>query len=258
MFEIKIDGAGGSGEDRPPWKYSIQLQEVFRKACEQRMQLLPYIYSCANTSYRNGVMMKPLAYAYPEDNRTVSIWDEFIFGNAFLVAPIFEQQNQRKIYLPAGDWYDFKNPIKSFAGAQNIRLDVPLNEIPVFIKANSIYVTGDIFRGNSRIWQGELNKNGKLDIHAYPGSANSQSNFAYVDYTDYDKEKKMVLTKEGSQITFTSEPLSINSTIAVRCPGVPKIVLLNSKETAFDFDAKNAVIKIQASANQSIQLKLFF
>jgi alpha-glucosidase (family GH31 glycosyl hydrolase) len=256
MFEIKIDGAGGSGEDRPPWKYSNQLQEVFRKACEQRMQLLPYIYSCANTSYKNGVMMKPLAYAYPEDNRTVSIWDEYIFGNAFLVAPIFEQQNQREIYLPAGNWYDFRNPGRFYAGAQSIRVDVPLNEIPVFIKANSIYVTGDIFRANSRIWQGELDKNGKLEIHAYPGSANSQSGFTYVDYTDNDKEKKMVLTKEESQITFESEPLSINSTIAVRCPSVPKKVLLNNREAAFDFDAKNAIVKIQASASQSIQIKV--
>jgi hypothetical protein len=27
LFEVKIDGAGGQGEDRPPWKYSEKLQQ---------------------------------------------------------------------------------------------------------------------------------------------------------------------------------------------------------------------------------------
>jgi alpha-glucosidase (family GH31 glycosyl hydrolase) len=258
MFEIKIDGAGGSGEDRPPWKYSGKLQEVFRAACEQRMQLLPYIYSCANTSYKNGVMMKPLAYVYPDDANTFSVWDEYIFGNAFLVAPVFEPGNQRDIYLPAGAWYDLKDPGKSFAGARTIRVEVPLNEMPVFIRENSIYVTGDIFRGNSRGWQGELGTGGELKIHVFPGPDGSNSEFAYVDYADNDKEKSMTLSNEGGAIGFDSEPLSVQSTVLVKCHGLPKRVLSNDRDVAVDFNAKSGIAVIRADANKAIQIKVLF
>ena len=82
MFEIKIDGAGGSGEDRPPWKYSEQLQEVFRNVCQFRMEMLPYIYSCANTSYKNRCY-EALGLYVSDDENTYTIWDEFILARLF-------------------------------------------------------------------------------------------------------------------------------------------------------------------------------
>jgi alpha-glucosidase (family GH31 glycosyl hydrolase) len=258
MFEVKIDGGGGSGEDRPPWKYSKQLQEVFRKVCELRMQMLPYIYSAANTSYKNGVLMKPLAYAYPEDASTHTIWDEYLFGNAFLVAPVFEPGNQRDVYLPAGTWYDFRNLEQSYTGAKTIHMDVPLDEIPVFVKENSIYVTGDIFRSNSKLWQGELVSNGRVEIHAFPGTANSKTEFTYVDYTDGDKEKTLHLSKEGRTISLNSEPLSVKASILVKCPSAPQKVVLNKQAVNPVFDAKSKLLTLEAAANQAIQITITF
>lgn len=258
MFEVKIDGAGGSGEDRPPWKYSRQLQEVFRKACAQRLHMLPYIYSMANTSYKHGVMMKPLAYAFPGDTRTYAIWDEYLFGNAFLVAPVFEPGEQRDIYLPAGTWYDFRNLEKSYAGSQTIRMTIPLNEMPVFVKENSIYVTGEIFRGSSRIWRGDLGCDARVEIHAFTGTTNASSEFTYVDYADGDKEKEMRLSKEGRTVSFNCAPLAVQATLALRGSGKPQRILLNNQAVAADFDAKTQIAKIQVPANHPIQLQLFF
>ena len=99
MFEIKIDGSGGSGEDRPPWKYSVQLQDAFREVCKFRMDLLPYIYSCVNTSYKNGVVMKPLAYQYLADENTYTIWDEYSFWQCFFSGPcVHEEQFPNNIF----------------------------------------------------------------------------------------------------------------------------------------------------------------
>jgi len=258
MFEIKIDGAGGSGEDRPPWKYSEKLQEVFRDVCVQRMQMLPYIYSCANTSYKNGVMMKPLSYAYPEDAGTYSIWDEYIFGSAFLIAPIFEPGNQRDIYLPEGTWHDFRDPGRTFPGSRNIRIEVPMDQIPVFVKGNSIYVSGDIFRGNSRTWQGELDGGGELNIHAFPGPKNSESEFTYVDLKDGDTEKAMVLSNKGDTIVFTSEPLSVPSTVHVKCTGAPRGIEFNDRLIEADYDADRGIVKVRVEAGRDVQLRLRF
>ena len=215
MFEVKIDGAGGSGEDRPPWKYSDQLQKIYRNVTNLRMKMLPYIYSCANTSDRNGVIMKPLAYMYPDDENTYSIWDEYIFGNAFLIAPVFSENNNREVYLPKGQWYDLNSPNKIYSGSKIIKLDVPIQEIPVFIKENSIYIPGDIFRGNSKIWKEDVSVNEMITIHLYPGQEGTNTSFDYIDYLDKDNLKKMILQTQTGQIQFTSDALNIDCKIKI-------------------------------------------
>jgi alpha-glucosidase (family GH31 glycosyl hydrolase) len=186
MFEIKIDGSGGSGEDRPPWKYSQQLQDIFRHVCEQRMALLPTIYSRVNTSHENGVVMKPLAYAFPKDESTYEIWDEYIFANAFLVAPVFTEINTRDIYLPQGTWIDFYDHNVVYQGPVTFTLDVPLHTIPVFVKENAIYITGNIYSGNTKIWDPTPENGRSITIHVLPGEVNDQTTFQYMDYLDND------------------------------------------------------------------------
>ena len=46
----------------------------------------------SNTSYRTGVLMRPMAYMYPEDENTHALWDQFLFGPTFLVAPILDEE----------------------------------------------------------------------------------------------------------------------------------------------------------------------
>lgn len=256
MFEIKIDGAGGSGEDRPPWKYSSAFQEVFRDACEQRMRLLPYIYSCANTSYKNGVLMKPLAYVYPGDANTYRIWDEYVFGNAFLVAPVFVPSGLIDIYLPEGTWYDFNDPGKKYAGGEFSLHNIPADEIPVFVKRNTIYVTGDVFRGNSRTWQGELKNAGKLEIHIFPGPDGSESAFDYVDFLDDDLEKTMHMSSEGNAVLFLSEPLSNPATVYVKCEKKPLEAVLNGEPVVFEYDPESGVAAIKAKAHEEIRMRI--
>jgi len=255
MFEIKIDGAGGSGGDRPPWKYSARLQEVFRDACAQRMALLPYIYSCANTSYANGVLMKPLAYAYPGDAQTHTIWDAYIFGNAFLVAPVFDPGHERDLYLPPGAWYDFRDPSRAFTGGKTIRVDAPADSIPVFVRENSVYVTGDVFRGNSRAWLGALD-GARLDIHAFPGPAGTETAFTYVDYTGGDREVGMTLSNDGRSVVFRSGPLSVPSSVLLRCADAPESVLWYDRPVVYDYNARDGIAKVGVEAGKPIQLKM--
>ncbi|NLV32606.1 MAG: glycoside hydrolase family 31 protein [Acidobacteria bacterium] len=256
LFEVKLDGAGGSGEDRPPWKYSARLQEVFRRACEERMRLLPTIYSRANTSYRDGVLMQPLAYAWPEDPNTYGVWDEYLFGGALLVAPVFEPGTRRDIYLPRGGWYALGDPAKTIAGGRTITLEVPLEVIPVFVRQNSIYVTGDIFRGSSRRWRGELEDAGKLEIHAWAGVPGSGTRFTYVDYADGDREKRMELGHENGRVTFRSEPLEADASIALRCPGKPAAATLDGRAVPFEYDAASQIVRLPLGARRGVRLEL--
>ncbi|HDQ44162.1 MAG TPA: hypothetical protein ENN17_01520, partial [bacterium] len=256
MFEIKIDGAGGSGKDRPPWKYSRRLQDVFRRVCETRMWLLPYIYSCANTSDRNGVLMKPLAYLYPEDPHTHTIWDQFVFGGAFLVSPMFTPGFSRTLYLPAGRWVDFDDPAREYRGPATLEHEVPLEKIPVFVRENSIYVTGDIHRGNSRVWLKESPGGEEITLLAFPGEPGDSTRFDYVDDLDGDRVKTMRLIRRPDRIVFRSGALTRASIVELRMDEHPAGVLLNGKSVKFDPDRKRKRISVRVGKDVPIHLEV--
>ncbi len=254
LYETKIDNAGGKGEDRPPWKYGTQLQKIYREACERRMEMLPYIFSEANTSYKNGVLMKPLSYEYPSDKNTYGIWNEYLFGNAFLVAPIFDSTNSREIYLPKGEWFDFYNFNKTFTGEKNIKVNYSLDKIPVFIKRNSIYVTGNIYAGNSRLWEPAAAKRNTLNIFAFPGNPEEKAHFSYIDYRDGDKEKSIILSSAKNIINLAVEPINADCTAVVKVDLKPSSVLLNNMPAAFDWETKEKIVRVKL--NKQVQNKL--
>ncbi|MFO7447927.1 MAG: glycoside hydrolase family 31 protein [Ignavibacteriaceae bacterium] len=256
MFEIKLDNAGGEGEDRPPWKYSEKLQNIFRDVCSQRMNMLPYIYSAANTSYKNGVLMKPLAYEYPYDVNTYDIWDEYLFGNAFLVAPIYDSLNSRSVYLPEGKWYDFYDILKVYEGNKSINVSVDIDKIPVFIKSNSIYITGSVYQGNEKLWNDK--PDGELNIHFFPGQPGSKTIYNYVDLFDSDKEKNIAMQNDEGRIILEIDPLTNNSKLIIRSEEEPSAILLNNEKINYNWQKDKGIIELSIESNiqTNIDIKL--
>lgn len=111
-----------------------------------RYTLLPYIYTLAGDVYhRDGIMMRGLAMDFPSDAKVRDINDEYLFGPAFLVAPVTKfKANRRDVYLPAGTtWLDFHTG-KRHEGGQTIQADAPLARMPLFVRAGSIVPTGPV------------------------------------------------------------------------------------------------------------------
>ena len=256
MFEIKLDHSGGKGKDRPPWKYGQDLQNIFREVCAQRMNLLPYIYSAANTSYKNGVLMKPLSYEYPGDKNTYEIWDEYLFGNAFLVAPVYDSLNSRDVYLPEGKWYDFNNISKSYEGGKKINISVPLDKTPVFIKSNSIYVTGNVYQGNEKVWDGKNNDN--FIIHLFPGSAGDKTVYNYIDLNDSDREKNISMEAGKGKSSIIIEPLHIKSQLLIKSAAKPLALKLNGENIKFDWNKDSGLIKTSLNKGTKANIEILY
>jgi alpha-glucosidase (family GH31 glycosyl hydrolase) len=202
--------------------------------------------------------MKPLAYLYPADENTYHIWDEYVFGNAFLLAPLFTKDNLRTIYLPQGKWYDFNNQSIEYNGHMMFTQNVSIATTPVFIKGNSIFVTGQIYDSNSRIWKKNLNEDKIIVIHLYPGEINEQATFNYVDYFDNDKEKIMVLEHQATKIVFTSESLGTTSTIELKCAMKPVKILFNKMPVEFKYDKTKNIASVQIEKNRFVDLQMFY
>ena len=120
------------------------MKQALAKYLRLRYQLLPYTYSLGYKSYQTGApFMRALFMDFPNDPNVAGIPDEYMFGPAFLVAPVTEQgATHRKVYLPAGcDWYNYWTN-ERIQGGQTITVDAPIDIIPLFVRAGSIVPLG--------------------------------------------------------------------------------------------------------------------
>jgi alpha-D-xyloside xylohydrolase len=111
---------------------------------ELRYRLMPYIYSLAGETWReNSTLMRALAMDFPRDPEVRAIADEYLFGPAFLVSPVYVYRaRSREVYLPAGAlWYDFYSN-RVFRGGERIAAAAPLARMPLFVRAGSIVPVG--------------------------------------------------------------------------------------------------------------------
>jgi alpha-glucosidase (family GH31 glycosyl hydrolase) len=62
----------------------------------------------------------------------------YLFGDYFLVAPIYKDAFENEVVLPGGKWYYMFDDSKTITGPKKIKMEFPLDEFPVFIKAGAI------------------------------------------------------------------------------------------------------------------------
>ncbi|MCO7124387.1 glycoside hydrolase family 31 protein [Sporolactobacillus shoreicorticis] len=125
--------------DQEPWAFDEQTESINRKYINLRYQLLPYLYDLLHDEEISGLpIMRPLLLDYQNDPKTYEINDQFLCGEAILVAPVVEQgAKKRLVYLPKGSrWIDFWTK-ESHQGGQYIVKTAPLDVCPIYVKAAS-------------------------------------------------------------------------------------------------------------------------
>jgi len=171
-----------------------------------RYRLMPYIYTLgADTYFKDATIMRGLVMDFAADKRTWGIDDEYLFGPAFLVAPVTEHKaRERKVYLPAGaSWYDFYTGAV-VRGGKTITAAAPYERMPLFVRAGSIVPTGPAiqFTGN--------NTHSPLTVNVYTGADGSFS--LYED----DGVTRQYLNGKHSRIPFTWNERTKTLTIGAR------------------------------------------
>jgi alpha-glucosidase len=136
---------GGHNEKRQPWVYGPIAEAAATKAMRLRYALMPYIYSAERTCFETGIgMARPLEWVFPDDAQSAAQTDEWMFGDALLVAPVLDlKADTRKVYLPAGTWREYATG-KAWSGSQTIAVPTDgknWSDIPLFVRDGSIVAT---------------------------------------------------------------------------------------------------------------------
>ena len=131
------------GYDQEPWRFGKYYEDIIRKYLKLRYQLLPFLYTTLEEAHRTGVpLFRPLMLNYQDDASTYNLDDEFMIGEDLLVAPIVKPDvTSRLVYLPKGMWYDFWTN-KKYSGGTTIRIDAPLETVPIFVRGGAIIPIG--------------------------------------------------------------------------------------------------------------------
>jgi alpha-D-xyloside xylohydrolase len=111
-----------------------------------RYRLMPYIYTvAASTHYESGTIMRGLVMDFPHDERVKDIKDQYLFGPALMVAPVYVHgARERKVYMPRGAaWYDFYTG-ELHKGGTTATVRAPATRIPLFVKAGSLVTMGPV------------------------------------------------------------------------------------------------------------------
>jgi len=132
--------------------------------------------------------MRPLFMDFPNDPKVADLGDEYMFGPAFLVAPVTSQgQTAKSVYLPAGTaWYNYWSG-ERFDGGQTIQVNAPIDIIPLFVRAGSIVPLGSVVESTH-------DKQSIAHVKVFPG--------ADADFTLYNDDGLTYAYEKGeSQVT---------------------------------------------------------
>ncbi|MCF8358851.1 MAG: DUF5110 domain-containing protein [Prolixibacteraceae bacterium] len=121
-----------------PIYYSDSIQQLVKPFFELRYRLLPYNYTLAWRQEQFGEpLASPLFVKTALPKMMWGMWDEYFWGDAFLVAPVLEAgQKEKQVFLPHGIWFDFFTE-KRFLGNSFLQVEITPDHIPVYVKAGS-------------------------------------------------------------------------------------------------------------------------
>lgn len=147
IMQYHAESKAESNQDRTPWNVAERTGddralEGYRFYANVRMNLLPYILDQAQHTNETGIpLMRALFMEYPEDPRCHAIYDQYMFGDHLLIAPVIEEgATERMVYFPQGEWVDlWSNEV--VAGPVWKRVKAPLMSIPVFVKLGAVLLS---------------------------------------------------------------------------------------------------------------------
>ena len=129
------------GNVRMPWTYGSEGVELARTYFRLRYRLIPYIYTYSRRATDDAIgLVRPLYLEYPDLEEAYNHPYEYFFGKELLVSPVVDSTGTKDTYLPPGEWIDYFNG-KRHEGGQILHQQVPVDQIPVFVRAGSIIPT---------------------------------------------------------------------------------------------------------------------
>ena len=204
---IDRDHSAKGTRDHEPWVDGPEQEAIRRRYIEERYRLMPYLYTTAEESSRDGIpIVRPLFLEFPHatsDNHPLDsdAPGEFLFGPSILVAasPSPDEVAPYEVHLPQGIWYDYwtgeKLDRRVAAGARDLEIRDAASsgpkpvmvqpkegDLPVYVKGGSIVPMAPLVQSTDE------RPVGPLTLRVFPGD-NCEGTLYQDDGLSYDFRK---------------------------------------------------------------------
>jgi len=123
------------GDVRHAYEMTEEVQQIYRTYMNLHTELIPYIQKYSKIACETGIPpVRHPVLKYTNDPGVRSLNDEFMLGDALLVAPVLEEQTfQREVYLPAGNTWTNLLTGEVVEGGKTVTVAANLGQVPVFM-----------------------------------------------------------------------------------------------------------------------------
>jgi alpha-glucosidase (family GH31 glycosyl hydrolase) len=187
---------------KEPWRFNEHAEQVMKSFLRLRHQLVPYLYTMNRRAHVENVpLVAPVYHEHPDEDAAYRCPNEYLFGTAFLVAPITAPADRATglgattAWLPPGRWVDMFTGV-GYHGGRTVALHRDLDTIPVLARAGSIV---PLIPGDEASF-GTANPEA-LEIHLYAGADGE-----FTMWEDQDDERWASTRFSFSAGTFCVHP----------------------------------------------------
>lgn len=133
----------GSSSYRVPWNFDDEASVVLKKFTDLKLSLMAYIYAKAIEAHKTATpVMRAMLLEYPNDSIAQSVDTQFMLGESFLVAPVFNAEGDVSFYLPAGKWYGYLDgKIRETAEGKYVDEVHNYKSLPLLVRPNSVFIS---------------------------------------------------------------------------------------------------------------------
>ncbi len=159
---------GGGGEHRP-WMYDSEVESIYRTFTKLHHELTPFLYSLGAKAWNQSVSLM----------RFQGIDDSYLLGEDIYVAPMTASGTTRSVSFPGGRWLSWFDETVAYDGGTTQSLDVPLDRLPVFVRAGAI-IPMDVTENATG--HGDTFSAGMLTLAAYPLASGAKTVNIYEEH----------------------------------------------------------------------------
>lgn len=159
-----------------PWSFGEETEAISKAFMEFRYRMMPYLYSAFYDASKTGMpIVRSLCMDAPFDEKVYhNLYQyQFMCGPSLMVVPVSSSGKAKSYYLPRGRWYDLFTD-KIFEGETEYTAQVPLHQIPLFVKASSFLLL------QSTVQSTREKPSDTLFVHVYYGTESNR----YMYYED--------------------------------------------------------------------------
>ena len=231
-----------------PWSYGEEAEAISKSFIGFRYRMMPYIYSTFHIASETGLpIARSLCINYPFENK---VYDnlyqyQFMFGNALMVVPVTTEEKSKKIYLPAGEWYNAYGEEK-IKGEKEFSVECPIYQIPLYIKASSIIPMQKLVQSVKD------NPGDTIFVHVYYGKEKNSFEW-YEDAGDGQDYNQGVFSKR----TIVFDPLNKEIKLSAQAGSyVSRFKKIQLVLHGFDQNIKSAQVNNMSADLQPVSIKL--